>query len=339
MFIIGIDPHKRSHTAAVIDRDEALLGELRVVADCSQRDRLLGWAAPFEPRIWAVEGASGLGALLAQQLVAAGEVVVDVPPALSARARYLDSGNSDKTDPHDARSAAVVGLRHKKLRPVGLDDHRQVLRVLAGRHHQLSAGRTRAVCRLHAVLAVMVEGGLPKKLSERRAVSELAKLNPTTAVELERYWIATELLDEVRRHDSALRELRRRIVAAVNIADSSVVEVYGVGPIVACYLLGHSGDVRRFASKGHYARYNASAPVEASSGPQKRYRLNPGGNRQLNHALHMAAVTQIAHDTPGRAYYLRKLAEKRNPKEAMRALKRRISDAVYHQLRADILHA
>ena len=102
MFIIGIDPHKGSHTAAVIDCDEQLVGEVSVVADRRQRDRLLRWAAPFAPRVWAVEGATGVGALLAQQLVACGESVVDVPAVLSARARLLDSGRNDKTDPHDA---------------------------------------------------------------------------------------------------------------------------------------------------------------------------------------------------------------------------------------------
>ena len=113
MFIIGIDPHKGSHTAAVIDRDEQLVGEVSVIADRRQRERLLGWAAPFEPRVWAVEGATGVGALLAQQLVGAGETVVDVPAVLSARARLLDSGRNDKTDAHDARSAAIVALRHR----------------------------------------------------------------------------------------------------------------------------------------------------------------------------------------------------------------------------------
>ena len=119
MFIIGIDPHKGSHTAAVLDDSEKLVGELRVVADRRQRDRLLRFAAPFEPRTWAVEAAGGLGALLAQQLVAAGETVLDVPPTLSARARLLDSGRTDKSDPHDARSAAVVALRHDRLRTFG----------------------------------------------------------------------------------------------------------------------------------------------------------------------------------------------------------------------------
>ena len=108
-------------------------------ADRRQRDRLLRWAAPFEPRLWAIEGATGHGALLAQQLVASGETVVDVPAALSARARLLDAGRKDKTDAHDARSAAIVALRHRNLREVGLEDHRQMLRLLARRHHQLTA--------------------------------------------------------------------------------------------------------------------------------------------------------------------------------------------------------
>jgi hypothetical protein len=120
----------------------------------------LVWAEPFVPRRWAVEGATGVGALLAQQLVVAGECVVDVPPALSARMRLLDTSRMDKTDDHDAGSAAVVALRHCDLHVVAVEDHRQVLRLLARRHHQLIAGRTRAVCRLHALLSDLTPGGM-----------------------------------------------------------------------------------------------------------------------------------------------------------------------------------
>jgi transposase len=336
VFIIGIDPHKGSHTAAVIDRDEQLVGELSVCADRRQRDRLLRWAAPFEPRLWAVEGATGHGALLAQQLVASGETVVDVPAALSARARLLDSGHKDKTDAHDARSAAIVALRNRNLRAVTLEDHRQILRLLARRHHQLTAARTRAICRLHAVLAEMIEGGLSKNLTAKRASVELRKLRPQDLIGIERKRIAVEFLDEVRRHDCSLTELHTRIVTAVKATNTTVTEIYGVGPIIATYLIGYTGDVGRFPTAGHYARYNATAPIEASSGPRVRHRLNPNGNRQLNHAIHITALGQIAHDTPGRAYYLRKQTEGKSRKEAMRCLKRRISDAVYRQLRADL---
>ena len=150
----------------------------------------------------------------------------------------------------------------------------------------------------------MIEGGLSKNLSAKRASVELRKLRPHDAIGIERKRIAVEFLDEVRRIDRALVELHDRIDHAVKAADTSVTDVFGVGPIVACYLIGYSGDIRRFPTAGHYARYNATAPIEASSGPKVRHRLNPNGNRQLNHAIHIAALGQISHDTPGRAYYL-----------------------------------
>ena len=335
MFIIGIDPHRGSHTATVLDGAEEVLDELRVTADGRQRDRLLDWAAPFAPRLWAVEGATGTGALLAQQLVAAGERVVDVPPTLSARVRLLDSGRSDKTDSHDARSAAVVALRHQSLRQVKAQDHLAVLRLLAKRHHELIAARTRAVCRLHSTLCHLAEGHFPRRMTTSQGAAILAGIRPRDAVSIERKALARDLLAEMRRADRDIAELRARIKSAVAASGSTVTEIHGVGPVVAAYLLGHTGQISRFPSAGHYARYNGTAPIEASSGPTKRHRLNPRGNRQLNHALHMAAVTQVRNDTPGRDYYLRKQAEGHSRKEAMRALKRRISDAVYRHLLTD----
>ena len=144
MYVIGIDPHRGSHAAAVLDGDERVRAVLQLPADRQQRQRLLSWANGFTPRLWAVEGATGTGALLAQQLVAAGEQVVDVPPKLAARVRLLDNNHSDKTDSHDARSTAIVALRNARLRQVGLEDHTAVLRLLAKRHHDLiAAGRGR----------------------------------------------------------------------------------------------------------------------------------------------------------------------------------------------------
>jgi transposase len=154
-------------------------------------------------------------------------------------------------------------------------------------------------------------------------------MSPVTT---ERRRLAVELVAELRRVDADLAELRVRTRSAVAASGTTATEVFGVGPMMAAYLVGYSGDVRRFASAAHYARYNGTAPVEASSGERIRHRLNPRGNRQLNHALHIAALTQVRNDTPGRAYYLRKQAEGKSRKEALRALKRRISDAVYRQL-------
>jgi transposase len=335
MFIIGIDPHRGSHTAAVLDAAEEVLDELRVNADVRQRQRLLDWAEPFTPRLWAVEGATGTGALLAQQLVAAGEHVVDVPSTLSARVRLLDSGRSDKTDSHDARAAAVVALRHRSLNRVQADDHVAILRLLAKRHHDLIAARTRAVCRLHTTLCHLAEGHFPKRMTTTQGAAILARIRPRDAVSIERKAMGRDLLAEMRRLDRDIAELAVRLKIAVAASETTVTEIHGVGPVVAAYLIGHTGDIARFPTAGHYARYNGTAPIEASSGPNQRHRLNPRGNRQLNHALHMAAVTQVRNDTPGRTYYRRKQAEGHRRKEAMRALKRRISDAVYRQLLAD----
>ena len=129
---------------------------------------------------------------------------------------------------------------------------------------------------------------------------------------------------------------RIRIRDAVDASGTTLLELHGVGPIVAALILAHVGDAARFATPARFASYNGTAPIEASSGPRKRHRLNPRGNRKLNHAMHLIAVTQIRHDTPGRVYYERKIAEGKTKKEALRALKRRISDAVWHQLQIDI---
>jgi transposase len=174
---------------------------------------------------------------------------------------------------------------------------------------------------VHALLCALAPGGLGQKLSAARAADLLRTIRPTGQVQIERKALAQQLLDDVGRLDAQLAASKARIQAAVAASGTTVTEVYGVGPIVAALLIGHSGDIRRFASKDHYATYNATAPIEASSGPRVRHRLNPSGNRQLNHALHMAAVTQVRNDTPGRAYYQHKLAEGKGTKEALRALK------------------
>lgn len=336
MFMIGIDPHKGSHTAAAVDESERVIDTLRVTADRDQRARLLAWAARFEPRTWAIEGATGMGALLAQQLVAAGEHVIDVPPKLSSRVRLLERGKIDKTDPNDARSAAIVAWHNTSLNVVaGLDEQRVVLRLLADRDHQTTAQRTRTICRLHAMLCLLIPGGTGRSLTVTKAAQLLDNVIVDGPVSIERIAVARQLVDEIRALDQARVEIRRRTASTVAATATSLTEIHGIGPVTAAIILGRVGDVRRFPTAGHFARHNGTAPIEASSGPKKRHRLNPRGDRQLNHAIHMAAVTQVGHDTPGRVYYLRKQAEGKSRKEALRALKRRISDAVYQHLVTD----
>ena len=336
MFMIGIDPHKGSHTAAAVDRSESVIDTFRVTADCHQRERLLAWAAPFTPRTWAVKGATGMGALVAQQLVAAGEHVVDVPPKLSSRVRLLERGQIDKTDPNDARSAAIVAWRNPTLNVVaGLDEHRVVLRLLADRDHRITAQRTRTICRLHALLCLLIEGGTTRALTVERAEQLLLSINIDGPVTRERVAAGNQLLEETRVLDAARVDVRKRAAVMIIASATTVTDVYGIGPMMGAIIIGRVGDIRRFPTAGHFARHNGTAPIEASSGPKKRHRLNPRGDRQLNHAIHMAAVTQISHDTPGRVHYLRKQAEGKTRKEAMLLLKRHISNAVYQRLISD----
>ena len=177
--------------------------------------------------------------------------------------------------------------------------------MMANRRHNVVALHTQAVCRLHAQLANLTPGGLCGPLSPARAARVLAGVVAVNGVIAERKQQAQDLLDDVIRLHGALVEVKARIAVAIEASKTSVTDVYGVGPVGAAIIVGHAGNVDRFASRNHFASYNATAPVEASSGPTKRHRLNQRGNRQLNHAMHIAAITQIRNDTPGRAYYQR----------------------------------
>ena len=164
----------------------------------------------------------------------------------------------------------------------------------------------------------------------------MAKLTPENPAQQFRYDLALELLDDVRRLDAQLKESHRRIRIAVKASGTSLTDIYGVGPIIAAELIGYSGDICRLANRDAYASYNGTAPVEFSSAGRVVHRLSRRGNRKLNHALHMAAICQIRQkDSAGRAYFERKVAEGKTKMEAIRALKRHISNAVYRQLLLD----
>jgi transposase len=334
--VIGIDPHKGSHAAAAVNGGEEAVAELEVRASKRQIRELLVWAERFPARRWAVESANGHGYLLAQQLVAAGEHVVDVPSTLASRARVLDSTRSEKNDANDARSVAIVALHQSGLRRVKAEDHVAVLRMLAKRHKQLTSLKTQAASRLHAVLATLLPGGMSGELSSAKASRMLRRIRPKTMVETERKRIAHQHLTEVRRLEKEKKTSRERLAVAVEASGTGLTDIYGVGPVVAGLLIGYTGDITRFPTRHHYAAYNGTAPIEVSSGGKKRHRLNPKGNRMLNHALHLIAIVQLRHPgTQGRVFYERKLEEGKTKKEAIRSLKRRLSDIVYRQLNAN----
>jgi transposase len=338
--MIGVDPHKASHTAVAIDAAEEQLGQLRVRACAAQASQLLGWAQAWPERTWAVEGAGGVGYLLAQQLLAAGERVLDVPPKLGARVRLLATGDTNKNDPNDARSVAVAALRSADVREARRDDHAVVLKVWSKRHQDLGRTRTQVACRLHAVLCQLIPGGVPKAITSAHAAHLLEMITPADTVAMARRELAADFVEDLRAIDARIRETRKKLAAAVAAAGTSLTGLFGVGPVIAAAVIGDVRHVSRFPGRNHFAAYNGTAPIEVSSGERKVYRLSRRGNRRLNHAIHMAAVTQIRNlGSEGRAYFDKKLAEGKTRKEALRALKRRISDAIFARLQADARRA
>ena len=335
--VIGIDPHKASRTATVVGPDLVEVATSRVRAAPSTTEELLRWAAGWPQRRWAIEGARGLGHLLAQQLVAAGEHVVDVPATLTARVRTLDVGHGRKTDRFDARAVAVVAAQRPDLPRVTPDDHQRVLRMLSGRRDELTRERRRTINRLHRHLRDLILGGAPTQLSAKVA-GLLNKGRPGDGVEAERKQIARELLADVRRLDRALANNRRRCSAAVAASDTSLTALVGISDVLAAKILGHIGDISRFPSADHLASYAGTAPIEASSNDVTRHRLSRAGNRQLNHAIHLAAHVQTIRPGPGQDYYQRRLDSGNSRPEALRALKRQLTKTIYRTLTNDTTH-
>ncbi len=335
MQVIGVDPHKGSHTAVAISGDENVIKSVRVESSRRQVDRLFAFAAQWPERVWAVEGAAGVGRLLAQQLVARGERVLDVPPSLSTRVRVLSGRSGRKTDAYDARAVAVVALPNPNLVEVRVEDYSRGLRLLSDRRKQLVASRTQTITRLHGLLAELVEGGAAQALTADKAAAVLRRIRLVTDVDVIRKELARDLLEDVKRLDARLDANAARIAEAVTASGTTLTETPGIGPITAAKIIGHSGAIGRFPDRGHYASYAGTAPIEASSGDVQRHRLSRRGNRQLNSALHGVAITQMRHPGQGRDLYDRKIAEGKTRGEARRALKRHIADKVFATLVAD----
>jgi transposase len=334
--LIGIDPHKATNAVAAIDEGGKLIELATFPTNRDGLRSLERWGKRFEKRRWAVEGAGGLGRPVAQHLVGAGERVVNVPPKLSARVRLLSAGNERKNDALDAVYTALAALRGERLAEVLEEDRASVLRMLSERREDLVRERTRTLNRLHQLLCDLLPGGATGRLSADRAARMLRRVRPPSAQGRTRRQLASELLRDVRSLDRRICKIDQRIRGTLKDSPTNRAEVFGVGPVLAAKIIGRVITVARFPSKAHFASYTGTAPVEVSSGGTLRHRLSRGGDRQLNHALHMVAICQITRQTEGRAYYLRKLAEGKSEREALRSLKRRISDAVFKKLGADL---
>ena len=296
---------------------------------------MVKYAKAWPERVWAVEGANGAGRPLAQRLLADGEHVVDVPAKLAARVRLFDTGHNRKTDAHDAHSIAMVAVRTTGLRVLALDGELEAMRMLADRREALTRRRIQTVGRLQALLAELLPGQAKKDITTGQAKTMLASVRPRDIAGKTRRRIAAEELAELVAVEAKMKKATAELKAMVLARGSHLMDLPGVGPVVAARILADVGDVARFADRNRFASWTGTAPLDASSGEHVRHRLSRAGNRRVNHMIHIAAISQIRLDTDGRAYYRRKRAAGKRPLEAIRCLKRRISDAIYRQLVAD----
>jgi transposase len=335
--VIGMDPHKRSATIEAMGPQEEVLGGGRFGTDPAGFEAMLACAAAWPDRVWAVEGCEGIGKHLVLRLLGAGEQVVDVPAKLSARMRVYATGQGRKTDETDAHSIALVGVRMGGLRDVVNDQTLEVLRLLVDRRRRIGSDHTRMICQLHQLLLELLPGGAKKDLSAAQARKLLAGVRPKDLAGKTRKRVAMEFVVDLERVYQRKKEANKELVALVKATGTGLLDLHGIGPSGAARLLVEVGDITRFPTRGHFASWTGTAPIDASSGDNVRHRLSRGGNRQINKALHMMAVVQLRNATEGRAYYDRKVAVGKTPNEAMRCLKRRLSDIVYRTMLNDLV--
>jgi transposase len=337
VILLGVDPHKSSHTATALDpAGNRPLATVRIGASLPEYRRLLTWARRWPERRWAIEGAGGLGRHLAQWLLARGESVLDVHTSATARVRQLSRGGGRKNDAIDAAAAATIAALHGDARAVAGEDHTTVLALLDERRTNLTQARVRTVNQLHALLRDLVPGGAPQQLAATQASMILRRVRPVGPAETVRKHLAGDLVAELRALDTRLAENAQHLREHLEASGSTLTRTPGIGPIIAARLIARTGPIDRFATAAAYANYTGTAPIEVASADKIRHRLSRRGDRQLNAALHTIAVTQIRMPhSPGHVYYARKLAEGKSAKEAKRCLKRRLADHVWRVMTAD----
>jgi len=265
--------------------------------------------------------------------------VVDVPAKLSARMRMFATGQGRKTDDTDAHSIALVWVRISGLQPVVSDDQLEMLRLLVDRRRRIGQEHVTKICQLHQLLLEIVPGGAKKDLSAAQARKILAGTRPKDEVGKLRKRIALELVVDLERIYLRKKQANKELVTLLKTTGTGLVDLHGIGPTGAARLLVEVGDITRFPNRGHFASWTGTAPIDVSSGDRQHHRLSRGGNRQINMVLHMMAVVQLRNHTEGRAYYDRKVAAGKSHNEAMRCLKRRLSDIVYRALLDDYVTA
>jgi transposase len=330
MMVIGIDAHKRSHTAVMVD-DNGREHSTKTVGTTTQDHlRLLKWAASIDgERLWAIEDCRHLTRRLERDLIAAGESVVRVPPKLMAHIR--DSARTyGKSDPIDALAVARAALREPDLPVARLDGVERELRLLVDHREDLVAERTRIISRLRWHLHELDPGWTaPAKIERTSAFDAVAAHleacgDPTVVRRL-----APRLVEHLRTLTIEIDELAAEITERVTIVAPSLLAIVGCGALTAAKIVGETAQVHRFHSKDAFARLNGTAPLPVWSSNKQRHRLSRTGNRQINAALHRIAMTQARMHPPARELLGRRKANGDGGMEALRVLKRRLSDVVY----------
>jgi len=255
-----------------------------------------------------------------------------VPPKLWGGTRLFATGQGRKTDATDAHSVALAATRMTGLRPVVDDQQLAVLRILADRRRSLGEDHTRMVSQLHQLLPGLIPGGAKKDLSAAQAKALLARVRPRNAAGKARRRVAAELISDLERIYQRKKDANKELTALLRATGTTLTDLHGMGPSGAARLLVEVIDITRFPTRAHFASWNGTAPIDASSGDQVRHRLSRAGNRQINRVLHIMATVQLRNPTEGRAYFDRRKAAGKTSMEAMRSLKRRLSDIVYRQM-------
>jgi transposase len=335
MVVLGIDAHKRSHTVVAVDQLGRKLGERTLGTATADHLALLAWAEQFgEERLWAVEDCRHLSRRLERDLLGAGERIVRVPPKLMAHAR--DAARSyGKSDPIDALAVARAALREPDLPTAQLDGPSREVRLLVDHRDDLVAERTRIINRLRWHLHELEPAWQPparclhrpKHLNE--LTQKLAGLPGIVAM------LCRELVDRCRQLTTRITSLDSEITAKIVKLAPTLLAIPGCGALTAAKIVGETADIRRFRSRHAWARHNGTAPLPVWSGNRERHRLSRTGNRQLNAALHRIAITQAHYHPDARTYLAQRRTNGDTSSEAIRALKRRLSDVVYRALLTD----
>jgi len=335
MIVIGVDVHKYSLTAAAVDELGRALSEWSGPVEGG----VVAWALALgEGRLWAVEDCRHVTRGLEQTLLAVGERLVRVPPRLTApqRRRGRTRGKSDSID---ALAVARAALQEPALDgPRAGEETLRELKLLVDHRDDLVSERRRCQQRLRwhlheldPTLAVPL-GALDRAVWIDRLTRQLARREQTTQVR-----IARDLLARCRTLTRSIVELDRELGTRTQALAPRLLELAGCGPLSAAKLLCEIGPIERFRTDAQLARHAGVAPLDASSGKHQRHRLDRGGNRQLNCALHRIAITQGRVHAPARAYLERKQSEGKTRREAIRCLKRQLARTVYTTLKNEPL--